>query len=281
MKVEFTDSISSDIVELASSLPALLISIKPDGVSRFDDLTIKITDSHKFQCEIAFDSYILISQRTLEIIWSLNYAHLYFYNTFCKGLQPQGQWLELKGEEWNNIKPQLSWAVGASKGSADPFLSKFNRDFFSDNCYGKVFAYTLLYFISHELFHIVHSKESHTIIEEERNCDFSATNFIINGLSDDYYLERAKGIALGLIVLNVYGIHSSNYDGKTHPFTYDRLIENLSLIFGKENDKIWGFVMALFSLHCTEKGISKPTEEFENFYDAMQGYKKLLESNNN
>lgn len=279
MKVEFEDDVSADIVELISELPALFQEIKPAGLNRFDGITLSISNSNNYQCEIVFGSYIRLSQKTIEIIWSLNFAHLYYYDFFCKGIMPEGQLLKLESPGWDLVKPQLSWAVNNLNGQPSDYLKTFTRNFFRNNSYGIIFSYTLIYFIAHELFHTIHSDSFDELILEEKQCDYDATNFIINAQVDKEYIERSKGVALGLMMLNVYGIHSSNYDGKNHPFTYDRLIENLSLCFGKDNDKIWGFVVAMFALHLTNQNFEQPINEHENFFECMLSYKKILELN--
>ena len=277
MIIEFEENIKEDIKIMVLDLESKLENIKPTGIEKFEEITLSINSNEFYQCEIIFGSTIRISQKTIEILWSLNYAHLYFYEHFCKGVLPEGQTITLNEEKWGLIIPQLEWAVNNLNGINSDFSESFNRDFKNTNSYGLISGYSLLFFISHELFHTLNSKKFNEILEEENQCDFDATMFIINALSDIDYIERSKGVALGLMMINVYGIHSENYDGKTHPFTYDRLIDNLSLCFGNENDKIWGIVVAMFALHLSNKRIQQPTNVHDNFYQCMLSYKKILE----
>jgi len=283
MNIEFAniETIRQDIKELISSIPAFFREISPYELDRFDHITIRVVSDDVFRCEIAFNSQVIISQKTIEIIWALNYSHLYYFDTFIRSEKPDGQSKNLKSRDWKLIKKQLSWGVDSLKGYNLKQNSKFNRQFFRNNNYGLIFNFSLLFFISHELFHTINKDISQEIIVEEKMCDFDATNFIMNSFSDENYLEKAKGICLGLMLLNVYGIHSGNYDGKTHPFSYDRLIENLELLFGKENDKIWGLIVSIFSLHFTHENIEQPKNEFVNFYDCILEYRNILSNRSN
>jgi hypothetical protein len=277
MKVEFNENIREDIRALFSSTINLLDEIEVVGSNKFDNITICVTADDDFLCEIIFGQLIRISQKTIDIIRALDMAHLTFYDIFCKGVKPDGQYIKLEDSKWDFSKKMLSWGVDNLKensaGGCPDFKSKNESDDFI-----QAFKYSLLFFISHELFHSVNNGKFEEPIVEERQCDYDATMFLMNALNDKDYLLRAKGVTLGLMLLNVYGIHSNDFDGYKHPFTYDRIINNLSLIFGPENDKIWGFVVALFALHLTEKGIKQPTKEFENFYECMIGYKEILEN---
>ncbi len=277
MKIEFKENVREDIKKSVNSAISLLDDIKVQGSNRFDDITICITSDDDFLCEIIFNQLIRISQKTIDIIRALSIAHLSFYDIYCKGVNPEGQNIELKDSKWDDSKTMLTWATDNLKQSTFTELPICKREIETSE-FVDAFKYSLLFFVSHELFHSVNNGKFEQPIEEERQCDFDATLFLMNSFSDNDYLLKAKGVALGLMLLNVYGIHSDDFDGYKHPFTYNRIIDNLSLIFGPENDKIWGFVVALFALHLTERGIKQPTKKFENFYECIIGYKEILES---
>jgi hypothetical protein len=133
------------------------------------------------------------------------------------------------------------------------------------------------------MFHIKHYNKFQELMLEENECDLDALRLILNSIEDADYLLKMKGVCIGLMIINVYGIHTGNYDGKSHPLTYDRLINNLKLFFGQENDKVWGFVVALFALHMTKEGLvneENNQKEFNTFYDCILGYKTILEMHN-
>ncbi|PTB92935.1 hypothetical protein C9994_13465 [Marivirga lumbricoides] len=282
MTVEFSENIKSDLRDFMLSFPMYFRDLNAGRqIETFNHLKLRITDNNEFQCEIAFNNTILISETTIEIIWCLTYAHLLYYNLFCKGTKPDGQIMTLQSENWEVPKEMIKSAVnGLSSKSDFCFAENFPRNFYNDNEFGKIFKYSLLLFLSHELFHVKWNGKFKDSLTEENNCDIDALRLILNSADDSDYLAKSKGVCLGLMILNIYGIHTSNFDGITHPYTYDRLINNLELFFGKESDKIWGFSVAIFALHMTEKEIKQPKNEFDNFFDCVIAYKEILENKN-
>lgn len=282
MTVEFSDNVKNDLRDLMLSFPMYFRNLNADGqIETFEHLKLRITDNSEFQCEIAFNNTILISEITIEIIWYLTYAHLVYYALFCKGTKPAGQIMKLQSENWEVPKEMIKAAVNVlSNKSSFRFTENFPRNFYSDNEFGKIFKYTLLFFLSHELFHVKWYAMFNELLTEENNCDIDALRLILNSADDNDYLIKSKGVCLGLMILNIYGVHTSNFDGITHPYTYDRLINNLELFFGKESDKIWGLSVAIFALHMTEKQIPQPKNEFDNFFDCVIAYKQILENEN-
>ena len=278
MKVDFNDNIKDDIIELINLIPCAFNQLKiSKQIDDFENLNIRITDKTEFQCEIAFNNTILISELTIEMIWCMTYAHLTYYNLFCKGIKPDGQFIEFNNENWNISKEMLSKSIKwFTNNEPFSFSNSFPRTFRDDNEIGIIFKYALLFFLSHELFHVKFNGNYSTLIDEENKCDIEAIKLILNASEDKYYLYKAKGICVGLMILNIYGVHTNNYDGKSHPYSYDRLINNLKLFFGKENDKIWGLILAIFALHMTQKQIKQPRKEFDNFYDCIIEYKRIL-----
>lgn len=282
MNVEFADSVKKDLKDLVNSFPSHFRKLEVHKqVGEFDRLNLRITDKQGFQCEIAFNNTILISEDTIEIIWCLTYAHIIFYELYCKAVQPDGQIVSLKEDAWKIPKLMILSSVDfliSKPNSNFQFNEEFPRSFYDNNEYGVIFKYAMLFFLSHELFHVKWNGKFTELMMEENNCDIDACKLILNSLDDTDYLYKSKGVCFGLMILNIYGIHANNFDGKTHPYTYDRLINNLELFFGQENDKIWGVCVAIFSLHLTEKKITQPKTEFDNFYDCVIAYKQILQN---
>jgi len=282
MRVEFSDNIKQDIRDLISSIPFDFRHLNAGKyIDSFEELNLRITENIGFQCEIAFNNTILLSQASIEIIWSITYAHFIYYKLYCKGIKPDGQTIELNNENWIIPKEMLTASTHALiNNESFDFLDSYPRNFCDVNEIGKIFKYALIFFLSHELFHVKYYETYSDSLHEENNCDIDALKLILNSSGENDYLIKSKGICYGLMILNVYGIHTNYFDGITHPFTYDRLIKNIELFFGKENDKIWGLVLAMFALHMTEKGISQPTDEFETFHDCIIEYKRIFENSN-
>jgi hypothetical protein len=280
MEIQFTQNTKEDIKELISSIiEELKILTIEEYVDFYEDLIIRITDSDEFQCELAFNSCILLSEKAIEAIWLICYAHLTFYTLVCQGTKADGQIIQLNDEDWKIPKEMLSIATAfLSKNESLIFSNSYPRTFNKNTQLAKVFKYALMFFISHELFHVKYNGIYENLIEEEDQCDKSALDLILKTIDSDDMEFKSHGVCLGLMILNVYGVHTNNFDGTSHPYTYDRLIDNLAIHFDSEN-KIWGLAVAIFALHMTEKDIQQPKIEFENFYDCILEYKKILKTN--
>ena len=136
---------------------------------------------------------------------------------------------------------------------------------------------TIAFFLHHELAHIkfVNNKFNHSI-DEEWACDEEAIKVILEGTTGAEFNKRAFGISVGLLLINGIGTETKFYDGIEHPFTYDRLFLNLEKNID-ENNKIWGWVVAMLALHMTNANIPQPNTVFENFYECAKEYRNLLE----
>ena len=136
------------------------------------------------------------------------------------------------------------------------------------------------FLLHHELVHIkvINQHLEFSILDEESYCDKEAARIILD-ISDNVLLKyRGLGVAIGLLLILSHGMPTRNFDGNSHPFSYDRLIYTLSPYADPDNDVIWGFTVAILALQMTNFGIQQPIKEFDNFYECVQEYRNLLEN---
>ncbi|KQX09888.1 hypothetical protein ASC72_21645 [Flavobacterium sp. Root420] len=141
-----------------------------------------------------------------------------------------------------------------------------------------LFDTVLAFYYFHEVGHLL-AKDLpfDNSISEEVFCDDFSIDLLLSNCKTDELKWRKRGIALGLTLMNVIGMHTGFYDGLDHPFAYDRILNSLEKKIDKDDDELWGWVTALFALHMTENNIEQPTKEFENFNQAVTVYRNILE----
>jgi hypothetical protein len=288
MNIEFSENINVELKRMMYPISTLLDNRESDIQAVLDRTLLRVNESEEFQCDNAADyNCIFLSKTTIEVLWLMAYAHVKFYDVYCKGHKMDGREYILNNSKWKLSKRMLNWVKNTIEKNE---LTTFESNNFPKYSCRKdginiVFQYALLFFISHELFHIKFAnKYSTPSIKEEKECDFKATNLILNSFDDKDYLYRAKGVCIGLMYINMIGVYKKYYDGETHPFTYDRLINNLRNHFGKENDKIWKFIVAMFALHLTNAGlvsVEKNISPSKNYQRATLKYKQILEEDIN
>lgn len=266
---------------LVEGLKAFLEEIDSE-VFGFDlkDVTIVVSDANGWICEtfVGFNT-IRINLKVLQVIYAYCYAYYTFYNKVCKGVKPNGQYIEMAGQpDLTIVRSMLTWATNNLTAKIDtnyyddtsfPILSTDQVDFIFQLYVGAVSFY-----IMHEVMHLALGQEPS--IEEEKQCDFNATAFLLN-INRNGKETNAKGVAVGLTLINALGMHTGNYDGTTHPFAYDRLLNCLTKHCDHDSDSVWDWIVALFALHMTENRIPQPKEEFDNFYDCVVKYRNILD----
>lgn len=248
---------------------------------------LDFSDVNKWKFEtISSWSHIAISEKSLDILWCYSLAYFDYYRVICLGVKPSGQEISLKNsEELNEGIIAIVWAtknLTESSDDVDAFPEEIRRpveyETLNPESPEYLFETALAFYYLHEVGHI-QAKDEHFqhVIDEEIYCDNFAIENLLNNCNDAELKWRKRGIALGLTLMNVIGMHTGFYDGKEHPFAYDRITSVLDKKIEKTDDDLWGWVVALFALHMTENKIKQPTTEFEDFRETVEEYRKILE----
>ena len=138
------------------------------------------------------------------------------------------------------------------------------------------------YVIHHELAHHrlghVATQYGPSSIEQERDADYAAAEWILGKLSttDPRFTKRALGVATALSLLTAHGIHTGHHGGETHPRSFDRLVNTLGQVLSDDYDRVWGFVVGIVNLHLNGVGIVPPAVVHDSFKSCVDSYVELL-----
>lgn len=252
---------------------------------------LDITNTPKWKFEsIANWSHISISEKSLNILWCFSLAYFDYYMTICLGVKPQGQEISLKNSNLlNETLNALTWATNNLIETEDNFSQlpegirppKYFETIFPETP-EYLFETTLAFYYFHEVGHIEACKKTfNDNISEETFCDDYSIEKLLTNCGRDELKWRKRGIGLGLILMNVIGMHTGFYDGINHPYAYERITDALDKKIARDDDEFWGWIVALFCLHMKENKIKQPAEEFEDFRETVTKYKLLLVAHKN
>ncbi|HEX5150411.1 MAG TPA: phage exclusion protein Lit family protein [Parafilimonas sp.] len=250
-------------------------------------ITFEITDNPKFKLWeiLPFPNLITGSRKAIEVIWALSYAYWEIYQKYICGATSLGQSIFFD-KDVDDSKRLLSWALENIQSEYDgielpPNLPSPANNYEPESSAHMAIEFTQMitaFYLFHELGHIVLKGQCSEQIDEEKACDKYAIDFMLSNCPSNCFTKRALSISVGFSLLNVIGIHEKYFNGITHPFTYDRLIDNLENYVDKNDDIVWGYVIAILSLHLTNQNIAQPTKEFERFYDCIEEYKNIFKT---
>lgn len=134
-------------------------------------------------------------------------------------------------------------------------------------------------YLHHELAHIRLNHTGDSTIEQEREADYAKADWILDHglpLTDYKFIKRALGIAVALEVLTAYGIYTNKFGGKTHPCSYDRLVNTVSKHVTDSNHIVWAVIAVTLKLHLDNRKVQTPDVEYENFMECVNAYADLM-----
>jgi hypothetical protein len=287
-KLLIGDNVPVSYKNSINSLIRYLDEIKDQNIPEHQ---LDITDIEKWKFEtIASWSHITISEKSLNILWCYSLAYYDYYKTICFSVQPKGQEINLKDSNaLNQALIALSWSTDnfietEETTSSLPLEIRLPQDYDSltPDSPEYLFETALAFYYLHEVGHIyLRNEKFKDLLSEEIFCDDYSIDKLLKNCNSEELKWRKRGVGLGLTLMNVFGMHTGFYDGISHPFAYDRITDALDKKIIRSDDDFWGWVVALFSLHMTENRIKQPTEEFEDFRETVDEYKKILEKHKN
>lgn len=292
MKFQFPESSDFPSKRFFPLLEDIVFNIAPEKyeniVKDTDEVQLIVTDNNEWDCKASPDwRVIFISRKAIEVTWALCYGYFKFYTQLCNGIKPNGQVLSLK--ENINLDAAVKLISWAFENLTDkqkiseipqgiPSIGDTIQKGSDEHAILEITSCTIAFFIHHELAHInLNDVKFDNPIGEEWACDKRAIDLILSDADEEEFNKRAYGISVGLLLINGIGTETRFYDGIEHPFAYDRLFINLKNHIDKENDKIWGWVVAILSLQMTNVQIPQPNIIFDNFYQCAEKFRDLLE----
>lgn len=288
------DSMESPIRHVMYHIHEAIVNIAPERISEFDEkypeLVIVYLDSPDWTCEVIPNyKYFRLSRRVMEVLWCAAYGYMTFYQKIIQGNYGKSQEI-ISLHEDDEVKAAmnlLKWAFeNWLKNEDAPWPDDLPRPVKSpktgtmENVADELSLCAAAFYLHHELSHLrLKEEEFEDSIALEEQADFQAADWILNNdldETDDKFIKRAMGIALGLEVMTAESIYSGFFGGIDHPRTYDRLINTLRNHIEDENHIVWGVVISTLKLHLDNMNIATPSIVYDSFLQGIESYANLL-----
>ena len=278
---------------LFTHLTAALINIAPENKDLFHQehgaLDIEFEDSHKWILNCAPDvQKITVSRKVVEVMWGAAYGYMTIYMKIVQSrLIDQVRVVDLhEDEEISKAAELLSWVFSTwltSDGSSWPanLPQPTSRPKFGSmqNVADELCLCGCAVLMHHELAHIRLKHSPPTTIDMEKDADREAVRWIIDhdfDELDDRFVKRMLGVVLAFEVLTAKGIHTRQFGGSTHPFSYDRLYAAISENIESRNHVVWCFLAAIMKLHLDNSGVATESIVYGDFQESVDNYIDLL-----
>jgi len=289
-------SMTSPIKYVMMHIHNAIINIAPENKEKFDkvypDFILKYLDDYKFIANVdTVKKYIKLSRRVVEILWAVSYGYTMYYTKIVQDkkilhttiidlhadsdVKQAMKLLKWIYESWLNDDND-NWPDELPKPIKNPQKGSM------ENVADELCLCAISYIIHHELSHIKLKHPNEENIENEKEVDIEATDWILNHSLDqwDYkFIKRAMGIAIGFEVQTARGIYTGDYGGISHPYSYDRLYQNLNRYIDDPQHITWAFICSTLKLHLDNKKIQTPDQTYDSFQDCVNSYIDLLSRN--
>jgi hypothetical protein len=282
------------IIDILKDLHHAILNIAPHNKDKFDasfpKFNIEYVDDDKWIL-VAYPKYehIRISRGVAELVWCVAYSYVNLYTEFAEGKRffaGKNKFSLHQSKNSSNSSKLLQWAYerwfnnNQSAWPSDLPRPIFNPAKGSKENVAKELTFVILsFFIHHELAHIKLHKDPKDNIQEEKEADAFATDWILDSGLDEHnalFEKQAIGIALGFDILIARCIHTGDCGGFSHPHSFDRLISNLSRYINDDNHRVWSLLCFTLKLHLDTGGYKTPEIEYESFRECIDSYHRVV-----
>lgn len=294
IKGKCLESMQSPIRHVMSHIPEALKNIAPENKERFEkeysDFTLEYLDEDKWTASVAVrNKHIKLSKKVVEIIWGISYGYIVFYT---KAIQTR----KVTARTVVNLRdiPEVKEAMDILQNSYNALLSDEAMEWpdslpkpvdnpnqgTMENVAQEMCLCGVAYLLHHELAHIRFAHSDFEINKsQEAEADAEATDWLLNhnlGEWSDMFVKRSLAIAIILEVFTAKDIYTLKFYNPSHPFSYERLFDNVDKYIRDPNHIVWAFICATLTLHLDNKEIRKPDKKYDNFKDCVTDYMILL-----
>lgn len=299
VRAEALVTMRSPVRFLMEHIHEAIVNIAPERQNEFDHIfdnfILEYLDDHKWICDVVVaENRIRLSRKVLEVIWASSFAYFQIY------IEIEQQ--NIGGENFPSVEvdlvndPNLAEACELVRWALDSWLNERDSDWPDglprpiedsvDGPYEKIADELTLcaiaYMLHHELAHIHLRHTDGSNIEDERDADYASADWIFDrlntNLNRDMFTKRGLGVAIAFAILLAQGIHTGQYDGNTHPRSFDRLLHVLSRHVRNPHDPIWAFVVAVLTFHLdnADHGAVISKGPFDSFKECAESYVDAL-----
>jgi len=287
-------TMQSPIRRVMAYLHRALVNIAPERDKEFDsvyaDFDLEYVDSPRWICSVdTATRHIRVSRRVVEVMWCASYAYTVFYVKKVQGkgmmvqrsidlhsdpeVAPAMMLLQWAYENWMNGADTL-WPAELPHPVESPEQGSFAH------VADELCLCAMAYILHHELAHIRLGHIAGRIgLEEERDADYSAADWVMHSSlrqDDPKFVKRALGIAVALEVMVTRGVHTGNFDGITHPPSYDRMVHTLQRVITDVNHLAWCVVAATLKIHLDNSRVAIPDRTYTTFMECVEDYADVL-----
>jgi len=251
------------------------------------EFNIIYDDTFKWKLDVdPVNKELHISRKVVEVVWSSSYSYYKIYKGAWEQLDPTAiKIIDLKTKP--RLKPAINLLVWAYSSWLDEKNGEWPPEFPSPHpvmfteqpssesqLISDLSLGALAFMLHHELSHIVlHHDAKAPSVQCENDADHNAMSWIFEKLElnlNDKKIFRGLCCSIALSIITVRDIYKPTPRCYTHPASYDRLTNCLSMYFPPDNDKIWGFVLSILVYHIADSYYKIPEKTYDSFYDAVQ-----------
>jgi hypothetical protein len=273
---------TSPIFELVEPIAHSLILIAPERVDEIrplvTGLVMEITDESRARCEMDSSRKIMrLSRGLLEHLWASAYAYWILYSRPDLTQDPVDsdamrllRWT-IENAVSHSAKP---WPADLPRPSSNP---RSDSDIHAAN---ELMLSAVAFLLHHELAHFRlghgRSPAGPDSIQQEREADYEAVRWILEGCPKADFEKRALAAAIAFCTLINVEVHRGPRHATTHPASYDRLINSLQRHIDDPHHAAWGLAIIIMKLHMDSIRVDAPDRSFASARELAEDYANIL-----
>ncbi len=285
---------SSPVLALARNVAEAIVLIAPERVEAtralINGLVLEIPNRTPALCRIeAGRKRIELTRKMLEHLWCCSYAYWILYSTHVAGkMFVTPTTVDLTEDAKTKSAMQLlrwslndcltgndtQWPETLPRPTANPAHAS------DEHVANEIMLCAAAFLLHHEL---AHHRLRHTYlpsgpasIEQEREADYEAAGWILGGCEGQTLMKRAVGTAIALSILVAERIHLGSDEARSHPRSFDRLINTLQRHIRDPNHVAWGISIVILKLHMDKMHVDAPVKVYDSFKDVAEAYAEVL-----
>jgi len=279
----------SPVFQLANEIAQAPFRAAPEKAASLKDMTAGVyvkfllTDS-RFVFDVS-GKEIRVSTGALNLLWAASYAYWLIYQGYrsaqqngCTEYNPS---MDAVASEALRL---YEWSLNAAMGSKfelwpstlpHPQPNPVPESLLA--VANELFLVAVAWIFLHEVGHVTYDHTAEPIgpraLQEEQEADKFASDWLLNGLSDEALIQkRSLGIAAANVVLVALDLGVGTFHSKTHPPSYERAHRNLRFRQLEEEHMVHAFMTVLLQFHLTvferEHQLS-PDAPFHGMFDDL------------
>ncbi|WP_176064107.1 phage exclusion protein Lit family protein [Anaeromyxobacter diazotrophicus] len=271
-----------------------IILVAPERVEQVralvQDLTLIISNDGAPRCSIdPKGKTITVSRKMLEHLWCTALAYWVLYSRHLAGRTvTKREELDLTADKQTYAAMKLlKWSIDTVIRSVDKpwpeglYRPCVNPDHGSEVHVANELLFTAVAFLlHHELSHyrLAHSAGTERVdtIDQERDADYEAANWMLGACRGEVLVKRSIGVATAFMAMVALDIHARRYEPARHPRSIERLINTLDRYVTDPHHVVWGLTVGSLKVHLDFMNVKVHNRAFESARQAAEEYAEVL-----